>query len=62
MPADRVPASACRISTKTSIVDLGKNSLIMTGSIASLLTFEISILLRSGPGLFRSSTEKDAML
>ena len=57
-----VPASAWRTSTKISMAALGKSSAIITGSKASLETFEISMLLLLGPGRVRSSTEKEAIL
>ena len=62
IPAVLVPASACRTSTKTSITDRGKKLVRITGSRASRLTLDSSYDLRSGPGRFRSSTEKEAML
>jgi len=45
-----------------SIVDLGNCSVNITGSTASRLTLDTSVLRLSGPGRFLSSTEKDAML
>jgi len=61
-PAHLVPASAFRTSMFTSIAALGNFSNKITFAKASEMTFEISLLRLSGPGLFLSSTLKAAML
>src|SRR5439155_16547651 len=61
-PAHRVPASAWRTSMKMSTDVRGNCSTNTTLANASEITLLISTDRRSGPGRFRSVTEKGAML